>query len=931
MDGLVAFSFSSHHKRSLLWALVSVGLSAALLYWMREASPSWQGHSFRAFGRTLEVSDTRALLLVGVIPLLLFGVGRSFADLPWQQRILSFILRAAFFCSLALGLARPEETEKSSKVCTVVLVDVSMSVGDAALEKFTDRLVQLDGARASDDELKLVGFGRDAATIDLKRDEKGRLMPPALAELRGADPGGATNIEAAVNLAAAWTRSDCLSRYLLFTDGIETRGNALSAIGMATKRGVLVHGSLLTEAPPQDVAVVDLRVPPGVRTGEPFDIRVKFSSTAASRGELRLYQGEMINGLDGVRQVELPAGGHTETFRSVVRVPGDVAYRVEFVPEAKDHLAENNHIATAIEVPGPPRILLVDRKPRQATYLAQALVSQQLDVDVRGPSAMPQSQAELNQFQFVILSDLARKNVTRGAEALLRSYVYAGGGLLFSGGEAGFGPGGWQGSSLEKILPVRMDAHKEREVPGVAMALVIDRSGSMTGLPLAMAKEACNATVGVLDGNDLLEIIAFDSRPKRFVSMQPARYSARIKNAVATILPGGGTEIFNSLDMAYQDLAAVEARKKHIILLTDGNAGSDGLYELASAAFAEGITVTTVGLGGGVNRALLSMIAESGGGRFHAAEEPSKLPRIFTRETELISKKAALDDWFPVGLVRSAAFLKGVGIGAAPLLRGYTSTQLGPAPSELILVSDRGEPILARRPVGLGWTLAWTSDMKSRWATDWLKWSQFGRFIAQLVREHQKTDDTEVRPMSVEVVGDELIATLEVFDAAENFDNTLRSSLQVRLVGGEEKKKAQEDPQAPEPILFQHVAPGLYQARTRLDAFGSYAVKAVHKRATKEGSLRAAGVSFASVSRPYPEEYRDLTPRPLILKSWAQSGSGKFEPSPKEVWDAQGHSVESKKARQNDFILLALVLFLLDLLVRRVRLFDRKFSAERLA
>src|SRR5690606_3156161 len=225
-----------------------------------------------------------------------------------------------------------------------------------------------------------------------------------------------------------------------------------------------------------------------------------------------------------------------------------------------------------------------------------------------------------------------------------------------------------------------------------AMALVIDRSGSMTGLPMQMAKEACTATLGVLQSTDLIEVIAFDSQPTRYVKMQPARYRARIESSVARIQPGGGTEIFNSLDMAYQDLAAVEARRKHIILLTDGNAGSDGLYELAAAAFAEGITVTAVGLGSGVNRSLLSMIAETCGGRFHAAEDPSRLPRIFTRETELISKKTTLDDWFPVSVARKAEFLKGVGIGAAPYLRGYTSTQLSGPPAEVILLSDRGEP-----------------------------------------------------------------------------------------------------------------------------------------------------------------------------------------------------------------------------------------------
>jgi hypothetical protein len=423
-----------------------------------------------------------------------------------------------------------------------------------------------------------------------------------------------------------------------------------------------------------------------------------------------------------------------------------------------------------------------------------------------------------------------------------------------------------------------------------------------------------------------LEVIAFDSRPKRFVKMQPARYRDRIVGAVSRIQPGGGTEIFASLDMAYQDLAGVEARKKHIVLLTDGNASSDGIHELASAAFAEGITVTTVGLGGGANRSLLTMIAEAGGGRFHAADDPSKLPRIFTRETELISQKAVLDDWFPVQAVHSAQFLKGVGIGAAPLLRGYTSTQIAPAPAELILQSDRGEPVLARRPLGLGWTLAWTSDLKARWATDWLRWKQFGRFIAQLVREHQKTDDTEIRPMKVEVVGDEVIATLEAYDEQEGFDSTLESALSVRLIGTPEKSPESEGEEEAQPALFRRVAPGFYQARAPLFDFGSYALKAVHRSREEDGSLRPAGVSFASVSRPYPEEFRDLESRPETLQEWAQFSGGDFDPSPERIWDPKGDTVEMSKGRQNDFILLALVLFLLDLLVRRVRLFDRNFA-----
>jgi hypothetical protein len=80
---------------------------------------------------------------------------------------------------------------------------------------------------------------------------------------------------------------------------------------------------------------------------------------------------------------------------------------------------------------------------------------------------------------------------------------------------------------------------------------------------------------------------------------------------------------------------------------------------------AESITVTTVGLGDEADDQLLRMIADVGGGRYHKVTDPNALRRIFTRETEMVARQAAVEEWFPVTQVSPADFLRGLeGLGA---------------------------------------------------------------------------------------------------------------------------------------------------------------------------------------------------------------------------------------------------------------------------
>lgn len=916
-------------RRKLLWAALLLGLAAALgfAYWRLVWTAPPEAFVWEGADGEVRLLEPRWLGVLLVAPLLLFVLGRSLADLPWQQRVLSWLLRLAFLALLALGVGQLVETERVDRVCAVALLDVSNSVSDTSLERGREHVRELWEKRRPGDELRLVTFAERPREVPLSPSteggEPGTFELPSARALRHSEGGAGTHLRGALQHAYGAFSPGCLRRLVVISDGVETEGNVLAEVGRARELGIRVDAQALREPPPPDVAVTALEVPSKVNVGEPFEVAVRLHSTRAGRARLRLYQGEALNGLDSVQTVELPAGEHTARFRSVVRVGGEVTYSLDVEPLGPDAFGDNDRAAVTIDVPGRPQVLYVEGQAGTASYLASALTAQQFEVDVRGPEAFPGSLAELERFAFVIVSDVARERLGRDAERLIERYVRdLGGGFLFAGGPAGYGLGGWQGSHLERMLPVRMDSEKRREIPGVALVLVIDRSGSMTGLPMEMAKEACSATVATLQGDDLIEVIAFDSAPLRYVKMQPARYRSRIQNDIMRIQPGGGTELFPSVDMAYQDISVVEARKKHVVLLTDGQARSDGLYDLATAMLAESITLTTVGLGGGVQDELLRMMADGGGGRYHQVSDPNSLPRVFTREAELISKQSTVEDWFPAQRVGNPPFLRGISIQTAPLLRGYVSTQLKPTPAELILASDRGEPLLARWRVGLGWSLAWTSDVKNGWAIEWLRWPAFGQFWAQLVREHMRHERRRELPMDVRVEDGEIVAVVHGLTEDERFDNDYESRLLVRRGRGRGEVGAK--PEVRE-VPFQLTAPGRYEARLAAPGFGSFVVEAKHSRRTADGTSRPMAVSHGHASRPYPKEYAAFEPNPALLERVAEVGGGKLDVDPAAVFDPAGERIERHAPRQDRFIFAALVVFLLDLLVRRVRLFDRKF------
>ncbi len=883
-------------------ALAAVGLYLGVDAWIADR-PIVAVDGLTA--RPIELLAPRWLLLVAIAPLFYLVRRWSLTDLSIAQQVVQATLRTAVVAAAAIALARPTWITRDSKVATVVLVDVSDSVSEAQLAAARTYVADLAKAKG-DGWLKVVTFAEKPKVAEVDGG-----TPVIARHAAGPAKGGAgTDVQAAIQLAYGLYPPGYLPRMVVVTDGNQTRGDLVSEAYRAKDMGVKLSWRTFAEDQVREIRVVGLHLPDEVKVGQPFEVTAEVWSTHADTVTLNLRQDAFPNPLDPSKTIELVEGVNRIKFKSEAKRAGATTYRLRLSKYAHDTEKANNEAVMTTPVKGKPSVLYVEggvlREPGAAGYLQRALEHENIDVEVRGPRGLPATAKELEKYDLVLVSDVPAHFVGAGQMAALDQYVSGlGGGLIMAGGEDSFGSGGYQATKIEQIMPVRFDAEKTREQPDIAVCVVIDRSGSMQGQKLEAAKESARATAEALSPSDLLAVVAFDSEAQTYVRPQRAANKMRISAEISRLQSGGGTNIHPGLKQAFELLEGLNAKVKHVILLSDGEAPYDGIAELVTDMRSARITVSAVGVTG-ADRNLLSIIADNGDGRLYMTDDIGALPRIFMKETTEAQKSQLVEDAIYARVAKRVEAIEGVAIESAPPLRGYVTTKPKPT-AEVILVSDLGEPILARWRHGAGTSVAWTSDVKNRWSADWIAWGGYPKFWAQLVRTSMRRKTYDSYDLFATVDDGRAKVVVDAIDSSDQFVNALDTQLQVIDPATNAVKQT---------VPMDQTAAGRYVADFPIERYGSYLLKAVHSR----GGTKVAE-SVGAVALPYPLEYLRTTPDSAPLRQAAIVTGGSDQLEPAAAWKAGDESIAYTEELWPWVLLAMIALYLLDLYARRVRLF----------
>ena len=720
----------------------------------------------------------------------------------WRGLRLQSPLRAVILIFAVIALAEPTIQHQQNSLDLYVLLDRSESTEDLIDKGLQEwqRLLELHKP-SRHDTLHFINYASEVAEL-------------------GADGSSFTGSRRltrsglALQSIAAQSDEKRPSRVLLFTDGFSTEPLQEAASQMQA-RGIPLDFRLIREEKENDFRIARMAFPERVQVGEPFLISITVRGGKDATFPLILRRNGQILTESSVTLVN---GLATVEFTDRLARSGGFEYQAEIRPQEDAHPG-NNQATRWIEITGGPRLVLVTRY--QDDPVAKALSALDFTVEtVTDPSQL--KPGLIAGARAVILNNVPAHEIPNDFMKSLDFFVREqGGGLLMAGGEHSFGSGGYFQSPIDALLPVSMELKSEHRKLSVALAIVMDRSGSMSvgvaggKTKMDLADSGAANAIDLLGPMDQVTVFAVDSEPTKVIPL------SRIDNRKGELgdrarkikSSGGGIFVYNGLKAGWDELKKSPSGTRHLILFSDAQDSEEpGDYKkLIKEMTAEGATISVIGLGTDkdVDSALLDDIAKLGNGRIFFSNEPMDIPKIFAQETVTIARSAFIKD--PVGAQATGRWSE---ISPKPVdwfkqADGYNlSYAREDATVSLVSTDEYLAPLVAHARRGLGRSAAVSFPLGGEFSETARNWPGYGDFLQTMGRFLMGQDTPPGIALRHRLDGTRLTLDL-LYDTATWSQKLSASPPKVRL---------QDDTGGPVTDLpWRRIAPGHFSLTRDLD------------------------------------------------------------------------------------------------------------------
>lgn len=767
----------------------------------------------------------------------------------------------------------------------------------------------------------------------------------------------ATDIASALSFAAEKFKTPESARIVLISDALETDNSASTMIKSISAKGIKVDTVYFSEdISDSEVQIVSTTLPDEkIRTGEKFDITLTIQSSYIGTANITPYdndvRGETI-------EVSLKSGIQNVTIPFEFVFEGLHALKFE-IESSDDSLLLNNEYHSYIYIEVFKDILIINQNDEESDDLCTMLKDvnnngneeYKIDViDVDDEEKMPKTVDQLRAYDEVVLVNIANKDMPAGFDLILQSYVRDIGGGLFTvcGNDKSSTDGEWTANAYTRedmyntvyqdMLPVEVINY----TPPVAVMIIIDRSGSMydpnSNTPeeeskLGAAKLGAEACLDALTERDYVGIMSLGDDYSEQIELTPRPQRDKILSAINSIEGGGGTIFSSALERAGKALSALSSvERRHIIIVTDGEPAADDeqryrfwLEENAKL----GITTSIVGIqcsASAKSKMINSLVdyAKCPAENFHDAKDIEQVPTIMRSDLEAPEIKDVNYVTFTPTVEVKNSITAGITKDNMPSLDGFYGVK--PKEGAEVILMGEYTPVYTQWQYGKGSVGTFACDLNGTWSGEFIASGSKGPMIINnIVRALFPTENIKPKEVQANIKGDNYATQLGVF---------------TDLADGEFIKVTVTSPNPEDETQVIVAGIGDNYSRLNFSTLSPGVHQVVVQKMTKDEFGNETEIASTTIYKAlgYSKEYNafaDAEAAETLMEKLSKASDGEVITEPWQVFENAIKYIHKIIDPKIFFMILALVLFLLDIAVRKFKwkwpheiIRDRKARAE---